>query len=289
MRSMQGNSSAKQCQPPKQWNPQSSGLVDQASPYATAQQVDALQSSVNQLLQAMKDMNPLKSDVSELKKSVQHMSDKFDHFNVEMQQLKKNHADLGSEVNSVKMTSQNLQQENENLKQRITELEQYTRNKNVEIKGVPYQQNENLQSIVSDIAKYLQITMTQNDLAACHRIQSYDKSKETSSIIVQFTTRKMREEWINKKKEISKYKSTIFVKDKPAQVIYINEHLSPTMKQLLHSTLQLKGEIKAQFVWVKEGKIYIRMNQQDKAQRVRNAQDLKNIRQAATNTPSQVV
>lgn len=144
------------------------------------------------------------------------------------------------------------------LKLHVENLDQYNRNKNVEIDGVPEVPNEKIENIVSKLSNMVGVNICpEADVQAVHRVPTKRKSG-IKPIILQFSNRQKRNLFLQKSKGIQ-IKSTDFVSNVPQTTVYVNEHLSPSNKELLYRAKQLK-ENGYQFVWPKDGKIFVRKN-----------------------------
>ncbi|XP_077974157.1 uncharacterized protein LOC120339416 [Styela clava] len=85
------------------------------------------------------------------------------------------------------------------------DLAQYMRRENLEFHGIPYKDGENTDKIVVGIGKKLGITVERLDISVSHRLPRRDSSK-TGPIIVRFTNRNKKNEFIAKKYDASRIK-----------------------------------------------------------------------------------
>lgn len=117
-------------------------------------------------------------------------------------------------------------------------IEKYSRvNKNnIEISGLSATKGECVISLLKDVGAAVGVQVEEGDISVAHRVSSYN-SERGPAMIVQFTNRAKREEWISKYRQ----KKTLTAKDVQQwfliQRVYINVDLSPENKQLL-STLK---------------------------------------------------
>lgn len=81
----------------------------------------------------------------------------------------------------------------------IRKLEQYSRNKNVEIHNIPWTENEDIKEIVLKVAGMKKIEIDKKDIDVAHRFKTREKALH-NPIIVQFTTRSTMEDFIKWKK-----------------------------------------------------------------------------------------
>lgn len=82
---------------------------------------------------------------------------------------------------------------------------------------------------------------------------------ENGGIIVKFTRRIVKEDIITKRKVKRNFNTyDIKMMDSPAEVVYINDSLSPAKRKILNAARALKRNGKFTFVWVKNGRIFLR-------------------------------
>ncbi|KAH7952867.1 hypothetical protein HPB49_002029 [Dermacentor silvarum] len=94
--------------------------------------------TIKELFKHFTDMNVnLKKELDDVKQSVTYMNETFEELRVtkqELDDLKREHATLNAEKERLAQSLASTQKE-------LTELKQYTRKNNVEIKGIPQNQN----------------------------------------------------------------------------------------------------------------------------------------------------
>lgn len=156
---------------------------------------------------------------------------------------------------------------------RLVHCEQYSRNANLEIKGIPKQENENVTETVKTIGDLIGSPIAVNEIEVCHRVPTRNKE---SNIIVQFRSRTRRDAVLEaaKKKRITN-KDLGSTSTAP---IYINEHLCPVLKRLLGMSVAKKHEHKWKFVWVRNGRIFARKTDNAPILEVTHADDLEKIK-----------
>ncbi|KAG8289637.1 hypothetical protein J6590_100427 [Homalodisca vitripennis] len=93
------------------------------------------------------------------------------------------------------MGKQKLNKKVADLEQRIVDIEQYSRANAKEIQGIPMQPNEDVVSIVKEVGKALDLTVTDSMIDACHR-----HSGSPPGIIVKFVRRMDKEEFMRKRR-----------------------------------------------------------------------------------------
>lgn len=204
------------------------------------------------------------SEISELTKSVKYMSDKYDELFDEVKILR-----------VVKEKYDVLNVQLSELENRMNEFDQYSRNKNLEIKGVEEMPNENLRVTIAKLANKIgAASVSEKDIDVVHRINNRN-NREPRDIIVQFKDRESRDKIMERRRE--KVTSNEVTNGKTEKVIYVNDHLTAYNKKLLWETKSRCREIHFKFIWTKDGKIFVRKDENERAYRIRSEDDIKTL------------
>lgn len=156
-------------------------------------------------------------------------------------------------------------EELEELRGTVSALEQYSRNKNVEIHGVAQNDREDILDVVRSVATKLDLEPpSKDDIEAAHRLNA--PVGKIAPIIIKFREREMRDRWISKRKDLK------------GERIFINENLSRQMKKLRWCTKQAAKEKGYQFVWVQNGRILVRQKAGTPIIRVESERDLAKLK-----------
>lgn len=209
-----------------------------------------------------------------LSTSVNFLSDQFDSMNKLMQQINTEVTTAKNEIIKLKKDNVVLNDEVGTLKDRVRQLEQYTRKNNIEISGVPVTAGENISKILEDVGAAIGVEVHSNDISAAHRIPSFKKDR-SQSIIVQFTARVVKETWISNYKEL---KTPLTAKQINAtfthQRVYISEHLSPENKLFLKALKEKCKQVGFTYAWYREGKFFVRKADGDRCKRINSYDEL---------------
>lgn len=219
------------------------------------------------------DERSLRTEIDEIKKSMDLMSKCLDDANGRLKStnrenkaLKKENEELRSRVHALETDLTTSQDE-------LLKSEQYTRNKNVEIKGIPQEPAENLSDILKKLGEAVGEALSPGDVDVCHRVRTKDDTK--TNIIVQFQSREKRDQFLEKARKMRLKNDLLGSEcDDP---IYINEHLCPAMKRLLGMAGARKREHAWKFVWVKNGVIFARRTEKSQIIRINRESDLDKI------------
>ena len=162
-----------------------------------------------------------------------------------------------------------LNKANEDNANNLDNIAQYSRRDNIKIIGVEYNDEEDVEKIVLDIAKDAGVPLTKEDISIAHRINTKSDATSTSernahgqpkkipSIVARITNRKKRNELFKARKNIQENPDA---KYKDAKIY---DDVTPLRSRMLFALRNKKkpGETEAKmfkFVWTREGRILVR-------------------------------
>lgn len=185
-----------------------------------------------------------------------------------------------------------LSEENSNLRSRVKtlethveDLEQYSRVNCIEVNGIPESKNDSPMDIIKKVGKALDVNIEDDMVDACHYLGAKQEGKNRG-IIVKLVRRTIKEEIIKKRKVKRNLNTTdIGLTQSPASVIYVNESLSPARRKLLNAARAFRRDCGYTFVWVSNGKVFLRKNEGERAMVVTSLDQLSELqRREAANT-----
>lgn len=212
----------------------------------------------------------LRKEFKELKLSIDFFSQQFDAMATRCSQIEKENSALKKENATLTSRCASLMQRAHSSEERITNLEQYSRNKNIELKGIPPTEDESVIDLVKKIGQACEEEINENDIEICHRVPRKDKG--CPNIVVQFKARAKRDAILAKARKKEIVTSDLSLSGESP--IYVNEHLCPALKKLLGMTVAKKKENNWKYAWVKDGKILARKTDTSNVLRVTCPEDL---------------
>lgn len=232
-----------------------------------------LPSIISRLLKT--EFSTIKHDLQEFRKSLDYISDTNDEL---MQKIEK----LNTENEQLKNVNAALQTTVYQLSDRLNNMEQHLREANIEVHGVPESRSENLAVTLEQCAKVVGHVLNNDDIVNCTRVAKQNKeSKLPRTIVVKFKNVRCRDNFYsavyryNKSHQNDKLNSSLLGIAGEKRPIYISEHLSPANKAL-HAAARLKAkELKYQFVWIRNGRIYVRKNPESQYILIKSDESLK--------------
>lgn len=176
-----------------------------------------------------------------------------------------------------------LKSENSLLSKRLDDMEQYSRQTNIEIRNLPERKNEYLDGIMINLGKILKLPIAAGDIVFAHRVPHAHKytdgeKQAPKNVIVKFHSRTLRDNIIAASKQHRAGINTeqLQLAGTPTK-IFINEHLTLKRKILFRQTKERCTAKKYKFVWVKNASIMARKDDTSPVVFVRSESDLDKI------------
>lgn len=215
----------------------------------------------------------IKTELDPVKQAMNFINESFEAFRAEMQTLKGEIAKVKDDNREMKNNNLRLAKELGDIRKELTDMQQYSRKTNLEIKGIPFARDEDLTSTMKAISTCIGSEIAESDIEVIHRVPSKDKEKP--NIIVKFHSRKVRDRVLRAAKKQRLNTSTLGFKD--SSPVFVNEHLCPANKVLLAKSLNAKREKNWKFAWVSDGKVLMRKTENSRVLHVTCAEDLERV------------
>ena len=223
-----------------------------------------------------------KSDESQmnvgLQAAITSLTKSIDTLQENLANYKKEQIETSETVISLVVANRKLEDRVLSLEGTVNAFEQRSRINNVEIVGLTGKTDEENEGQAIELFKNLGVKVDPMQIEACHAVQTRRKDKR-SLVICAFTNRKLKEQILAKRKDLSKQNAAYPVDKK----IFVSEHLSPVNKRIFISCLARKklpdgrpgSDNPARiykYVWTKKGVTLLRINDGDKVIRVDSVQ-----------------
>ncbi|KAH8042675.1 hypothetical protein HPB51_025307 [Rhipicephalus microplus] len=215
----------------------------------------------------------LRKEIRDVKTSLDFFNKQFEEISALCSRLEKENGELKAQNDVLKTDCSQLKQAVLNNERRTTALEQYSRNRNIEVKNVPFVEGERLTRVVQKIGEAVGESVKEDDIEICHRVTAKDAS--CPHIVVQFNNRSKRDAVLEKAKKLRLTTADIGFPGKT--FVYVNEHLCPQLKKLLGQTVARKKEAEWRFAWTKGGKIFARKDEKSRVFQITTESDLEKI------------
>ncbi|XP_046677042.1 uncharacterized protein LOC124365134 [Homalodisca vitripennis] len=216
--------------------------------------------------------------MEELSNSVRFISDKLDEANNCMKDMSAQFAVIRKNNEELRAINTDLTKEVVDLRDRVRSIEQYSRRDNIEVSGLPVTKNEDVVSLVKDVAAAVGVMIREDDISTAHRVPSFKKER-TPSLIVRFARRSTRDSILANYREKRGGMTARDVNPTfPQQRLYINEHLSPDNKVFLSKLKSKCKDIGYAYAWCRDGRFFVRKTQGDKYKRVDTYEELDKLK-----------
>lgn len=225
------------------------------------------------------------------------VNDSINHDKVfeELKNIKKMLKEYHEEISALRNENQKLQKEVGILNVKVGLLEQERLVNSVDIIGMPSVNKENLKSGVIDIIKErLDINLAISDITHCYAKKVFNKKISTSDnisqtkkhhqnnpiVCVKFFSQTTKLNIMKKLKEQTKQKalnSDIDGSERETKRLFINDSLSKYTRAVFNAAKIIKVEKNYEYLWVKNGKIFMRKEEGNNYVRIYSIEDLNNL------------
>lgn len=216
----------------------------------------------------------------DISNAIRNMSNDLDKLKASQQMFVESLSSVGSQLSNIEKMSQvlddhdlrisTLENQNESLQRHVAtldrkfdNLDQKNRGHNVQIDGIPQLSNENLKDIVVKLAISLKVPLTPDDIIRVTRVQSTNTIKD-KPIICNVNKSNVMADLVKASRKLKPNTISAGISEKKNE-IFINEHLTLARKQLMYKAKQFKKANGYEFLWIKNGNIYLKKNKDTKA------------------------
>lgn len=241
----------------------SPAAVDRLFSFVVEPNFISVVAAIKLMVETMKDIST----------SLDFQSKSFDEMLNESKKQTKLMDTLKTELIACKKENAELKVANVHLNNKLNDLEQYSKNYNLEIQGVPVTQGEDVYKIVADIAKKIGCDVAVGDIELCHRMRSNEKKPNSvPNIIAKFYSRRCKEAILSCKKG-KKQLVASEIGFNNANKIYVNEHLTSVNKNLFWLARNTRA-IGYKYIWTKNGRVFVRKNENEPVIRIVKPDDV---------------
>ena len=214
-----------------------------------------------------KIVSKIAEDIKDMKTTMENIKTTVDTLSSQLTMVK-------DEQENIKESVADLFEENRLLKMQVNELEQYSKKPNIVLNGIPTQVNENLYEIMKTLGEKMKVDIKEHDIVAIHRLPS---KTEISPIIVRLANYDKKSMLISVSKKIRPNTDMLGMNAAEPKPIYISEHLTKQTASLFKSAQALKKDGLVKFVWIKEGKILLRKQENSPIRKITDLKDVEQI------------
>ncbi|KAF6209329.1 hypothetical protein GE061_009105 [Apolygus lucorum] len=223
--------------------------------------------TVNEINMKVSKISAIEEQLVEMNTSMEFMNEKYETFIVEIKTL--------TEKVSL-LEAQNIAQKNviSDLQIKVDRLEQDSRKTNIEIYGVPESVGENCYEVVKSVSG---IAGKEVNPKSAFRLGPKVQGK-ARMILADLGSEADREMITKSAKGCSALRASALSSAWPDSRIYVNENLTSYRKGLLRNAKEIAKSKGAKFVWSRDFKIFVRMEENAKVIVINNETDLLKIK-----------
>lgn len=229
-----------------------------------------LNASIQTIKTELSELKTIKTEMSDIKTSVEFVDHKLDTLSDKIGDIEKEILHLQKTKHDV----DNLQLRVQKLEQQLKDNEQRSRLNNIEIKGVPVSQSENLFNIMANIGAHIKCVLPKEQINYIARVpMRNDKTNKT--IVVAVHSRYVKDEFVAAAKKCTTTAADLGLQG--ANRVYVNDHLTLDNKILLNKVKAMTKDRGYAFTWVKRCQIFVRKNPASPVIAIKTESDLKKL------------
>lgn len=236
----------------------------------------ALRDTVTEVVK--EEFNRVYELVDEVKRSISFYNHKYEEMKTTLEEK-------SAKIQKLEKDNTMLQNSLNEISKRMNSLEQHARSSNIEVQCVPEHRSENLITTVLQLSKVINCDIKETDIQLCIRTAKKDtQNTRPRSILVKFNTPRLRDTFFaaaitfNKNNANNKLNSShLGIAADPPTPIFVAEHLSAENKALHAATRIRSKELKYKFVWVRNGKIFMKKDESSQSIIINSLEKLKSV------------
>ncbi|CAG4966850.1 unnamed protein product [Colias eurytheme] len=222
------------------------------------------------------------SELNNLLEKITGFQDTITFLNQQFEVLKSSLEEKTSVIENLKKDNDILKSTITNLSNRLGSVELHMRENNILISGIPEHRSENLFETVLQIAKVIDTPLTQEDIQHVTRVAKVSNdSNRPRAVVAKLRSPRLRDVVLaavskfNKKNSNDKLNSHHIGIGGTKKPIFVAEHLTPENNTLYAAARAKAKEAHYKFVWIRNGRIFVRKNENCQALLIRNKRHFK--------------
>lgn len=169
------------------------------------------------------------------------------------------------------------------LKLELNDRDQEVLSNDLEIAGIPQEQNENPTHLILGVALKLGVTLEERDIVSAERVggatRRRDESNRTGSprsgpIVVRLARHAQREELLSAARVRRNTTSAGLGLTSPECRLYVNERLTRLNRHIFYQARNESQRANFKYVWTRDGKIFTRKEYGAERHRLRSEEDI---------------
>lgn len=245
--------------------------------------VSDIQTNINTIIKS--DLDSIKSKLavidvnqSQLFTDMESVKNSIEHQDGIQMSLTKRVEDVIKSTTSQESDITRMQEQLARLEAELNNQQQRDRAFNLEINGILEKSNETLTDYYCAMVKFLDIDSSATDVVHMTRVRPVNPVPgRPKSIVVKLNSRLLRDAILSAIRNRKGLSTSDLGIAGDQRKIFVNEHLTPSNKLLHRSTRQKAAAAQYQFVWIRDGKIFVRKNDTSATIRIMTSADLRKI------------
>uniref|UniRef100_A0A2A4JWA7 FP protein C-terminal domain-containing protein n=1 Tax=Heliothis virescens TaxID=7102 RepID=A0A2A4JWA7_HELVI len=171
-----------------------------------------------------------------------------------------------------------MQERITNLETELNSLQQRDRAFNLEVNGIPEKSNEKLVDYYCAMVRFLEIESSANDVVHAVRVRPVNPVPgRPKSIVIKLNSRLLRDAILSAVRNRKGLSTCDLGITGDQRKLFVNEHLTPANKLLHRNVREKASAAQYRFVWIRDGKIFVRKNDTSATIRITTSADLRKI------------
>lgn len=245
--------------------------------------VEKLENKVDQLLKKQESVDKFDKKLDEIIKSQEFISNQYDEAMKKLIEVTEKLTNIGKFQQEQDRINKEKDKEIEELKLRLNAVEQEQRNREIILRQVPENRDENLSQIICKISNKINLEMNLEDIESAYRIKSRISTGKANnevgfiqSIALKFRSRTKRDLFSSLLKKAN-VKSADIMENGSNQYIRGYDMLTPYYRNLLFATKQRVIEKKWKFCWFGQNQVKCRKTEGSRVISILKESDLEKI------------
>lgn len=231
----------------------------------------------SRMMSAMRDMlkgftADINKKLSDFETALQFNSGKMDDIVTGFNEMKKTFDDIQKKQEELTNENVQLKKKVKELAFQMNKMEQQSLDHNIEILGVP-DAIDDPQVIVRSLCEKINVQTPSSDAYVVKRAAVGVRGKP-KPVTIEFNSKALRNKIVKDCKKAKPKVSDFTKATQDTQDVFVNEQLSPFMKQLLFNATKIKKEKRFAFLWVSDGRILLRKTQDSRVVHVQCIEDI---------------
>lgn len=260
---------------PIKGQPHTSNSTDSAVEPADLNLIQKFREEVKKASEECKIWREEVADIRSIMNSMADRIDKLERRVEDLEKLRSSAVGVESEANKA------LEAAVSQLKSDLDERDQELLLNDVDIAGIPEEDNESVQHLVLACATKLGVPLDERDIVSCRRVgvrrTEAQEEPRPRAVTVRLARRSTRDQLLKAARVRRGLNTEGLGLRAPPRPIYLNERLTRTNRQIFNKAREIAKKLSWRFVWTREGRVFVRRDHGAPASRIRSCGELERV------------